>query len=108
MAIIEREGCFFDGELLQKSSGFESLDPTGQEAFVNHMHLIGDNRVLAAAKTIESWIAEMRSRWPTQRFRIYKFIDAHEIIIRFHLVRPGVPNWCEEGLEIITIGDVNQ
>jgi hypothetical protein len=107
MALIELNGCFFDKGLLEKSHGFESLDPVGREAFVNHLHLTGDNRVAAAAKIIESWKTEMCSRWPARQFRIYSWDDSREIVVRFHALRPHTPNWCEGGLvglEIITVG----
>jgi hypothetical protein len=46
----------------------------------------------------------MRSRWPDRTFRLYRQVEAGEVTIRFHLVRPGLPNWCELGTEVITVG----
>jgi hypothetical protein len=104
--LVEVDGCVFDEEQLSLSRGFESLDPVGREAFVNHMHLAGADRVAAAGRVISSWVAEMRARWPEQEFRIYRNVVPDEVTIRFHRVRPGLPNWCEdEGLvEVIVVG----
>jgi hypothetical protein len=104
VALIEVDGCIFDERQLSCSHGFESLDPVGREAFVNHLHIAGSDRVRAARGVIEAWAAEMLSRWADRTFRIYRQLEADEITIRFHVVRPGVPNWCEEGVEIITVG----
>jgi hypothetical protein len=103
MPLIELDGCVYDERQFASSHGFESLDPVGREAFVNHLHLGGDDRNGIASQVIEAWATEMRSRWPNRRFRIYRHSSPGEVTIRFHLVRPGIPNWCEEGLEIIEI-----
>jgi hypothetical protein len=103
VALIEVEGCIFDERLLTLSHGFESLDPVGREAFVNHLHLGGYGRVKEAQDVIESWVADMRSLWPSRTFRIYRQVEADEVTIRFHLVRPELPNWCEQGIEIICV-----
>lgn len=105
MALAEVEGCVFDEQQLRVSHGYESLDPVAREAFVNHRHLAGAGRAGDAQAVIESWAAEMRSRWPNRTFRIYREAEADEVTIRFHLVRPGMPNWCEQGVEVITVGD---
>jgi hypothetical protein len=103
MNLIEVEGCVFDKRQLSVSHGFESLDPVGREAFVNHMHFAGDDRENVARQTIESWTAEMRSRWPNRTFRIYRQAETGEITLRFHVVRPSLANWCEGEIEIITV-----
>ena len=105
MALVEVDGCIYDELCFRSSHGFESLDPVGREAFVNHLHINGDDRHDIAGRTIEAWAVEMRSRWPDREFRIYRHSAPGEIVIRFHLVRPGILNWCEEeeGDEIITI-----
>jgi hypothetical protein len=103
MALVEVDACIYDELQLARSFGFESLDPVGREAFVNHMHINGEGRHGIADRIIESWAAEMRSRWPGQTFRIYKDSPPDEVIIRFHRVRPGISNWCEEGVEIIMV-----
>jgi hypothetical protein len=104
MVLIEVEGCIFDARQLRSSHGFEWLDPVGREAFVNHLHLTGVDRVRAARSVIETWVAEMRSRWPGWIFRIYRQVEADEITIRFHAVRAGLPNWCDDAMEIIIVG----
>jgi hypothetical protein len=103
VALIEVEGCIFDERRLGLSHGFESLDPVGREAFVNHLHLAGGERAREAQGIIDSWATEMRSRWPGRAFRIYRQVEADEVTIRFHLVRPGLPDWCDQGIEIITV-----
>jgi hypothetical protein len=103
MDLIENDGCVFDQNQLRHSHGFELLDPVGREAFVNPMHMEGENAAVEAESIIESWIKEMRLRWPGRIFRIYPQIDPTEITIRFHQIRPGVPNWCEQDIEIITV-----
>jgi hypothetical protein len=95
MPLIEVGGCVFEAEQFGLSHGFESLDLVGREAFVNHLHLAGEDRILAAERIIGSWVAEMRSRWPDRTFRIYRQVEADEVTFRFHLVRPSLPNWCE-------------
>jgi len=37
-------------------------------------------------------------------FRIYRDLKSDEVIIRFHMARRGLPNWCDEGIEIIVVG----
>jgi hypothetical protein len=100
--LIEVEGCVFDETQFGQSHGFETLDPVGREAFVNHMHLIGPDREAIANQIISSWKAEMKRGWPTCAFRIYRHVEPDEITIRFHLVRQDLPNWCEEDVEILT------
>jgi hypothetical protein len=104
--LVEVDGCVFDAEQLRLSRGFESLDPVGREAFVNHMHLAGAERAAAVERVISSWAAEMRARWPEQEFRIYRHVVPDEVTIRFHMVRPGLPNWCEDEnlVEVIVVG----
>ena len=103
MNLIEIGDCVFDRKQYDLSCGFEALDPVGREAFVNHLHLAGENAAHEADRIIESWINEMRLRWPGRTFRIYRHVDRAEITIRFHLVRPGLLNWCDQDIEIITV-----
>jgi hypothetical protein len=103
MALIEIGDCVFDQRQFGLSHGFEALDPVAQEAFVNHLHIAGDGAAAEANRIIESWTTEMQLRWPHRTFRIYRQVEPSEITIRFHAVRPDLPNWCEEGTEIITI-----
>ena len=104
MALVEVEECIFDAGQLRLSHGYEGLDTVGREAFVNHLHLTADDRVSAAAGIIGSWAADMRARWPDRAFRIYRQVEPGEVTIRFHRVRLGVPNWCEDGIEVIVVG----
>jgi hypothetical protein len=104
MTLVEVDGCIFDADQLERSRGFESLDPVSSKAFVNHIHIAGNDRNVVADRIIASWVAEMRSRWPDRAFRIYRHSEPTEVIIRFHQVRPGVLNWCEDGIEIIAVG----
>ncbi len=102
-ALIEIGECVFDKRQYDSSHGFESLDPIAQEAFVNHLHLAGETAALEADRIVESWASEMRARWPNETFRIYRHVESSEIIIRFHKVRPGFENWCDQGVEIINV-----
>ncbi len=104
MPLVQVEGCVFDVEQFGLSHGYESLDRIGREAFVNHLHLSGEGREVAADEILLSWAAEMRAQWPTREFRISRQADADEVTIRFHMVRPGLPNWCEGGTEVIVVG----
>jgi hypothetical protein len=103
MALVEVDGCIYDEQQLRSSHGFESLDPVAREAFVNHLHVSGDDRLAIAGRIVDEWAAEMRRRWPDREFRIYSDLRPNEVLVRFHLVRPGIPNWCDVGLEIITV-----
>jgi hypothetical protein len=105
--LVEVDGCVYDADEFRRSGGYEREDPVGREAFVNHMHLNGDDRAAEAARVIAAWEAAMREGWPGRKFRIYRQVEAHEVTIRFHMVRPGVPNWSEEGIEIIVVGGRN-
>jgi hypothetical protein len=108
VSLAEVGGCIFDEKRICVSRGHESLDPVAREAYVNHLHLAGPDRVPVAWAIIESWAAEMRIRWTQRTFRIYRQTEADEITIRFHAVRPGLPNWCEDGIEIITISGTGE
>jgi hypothetical protein len=106
VALIEVGECIFDEQQFGRSHGFDSLDPVGREAFVNHVHLAGSDSGEAAARIVASWVAEMRTRWPDKTFRIYRAVQGNEVTVRFHLARPGLPNWCEQGIEIITVPSI--
>jgi hypothetical protein len=103
VALIQIGDCVFDKRQYELSHGFESLDPIAQEAFVNHMHLSGDSGTAEADRILASWASEMRARWPGRAFRIYRQVEAYDVTIRFHLVRHGSRNWCEQGIDIITV-----
>jgi hypothetical protein len=99
--MLEKIGnCIFDAELYKQSHGFECLDAIGQVAFVNHIHYTGKNRVTESESKIAEWIKEIQIKYNDSSFRIYKQVEADEITIRMHMVRPGVANWMEDGIEI--------
>jgi hypothetical protein len=104
VALVEVGECIYDSEQLERSHGYEGLDPVAREAFINHIHF-GIKDLHAAEQIVESWIAEMRTRWPKQVFRIYRHTDVNEVVIRFHVVRAGLPNWCEEGIEVLVVSE---
>jgi hypothetical protein len=101
--LIEIDGCIFDEGQWRHAHGYETLDPVGREAFVNHIHLDGKARFVEAERIVQSWAEELRARWPARTFRIYRQIDGREVTVRFHEVRPGLPNWSEQGGEIVTV-----
>ncbi len=101
MPLVEVDDCIYDEDQFRHSYGFEKLDQIGREAFVNHLHLTGDSRETKAKRIIQSWIAELRAKWPEREFRIYRHSDEDEVTIRFHMVRQGVPNWCESGPKLL-------
>ncbi len=103
LMLVEVDGCVFDQDELAGAHGHERLDPIGKEAFVNHIHLDDAHRQKEATEKIASWTREMKQKWPTKSFRIYRHVDSDEITIRFHMVRGNSPNWAESGLEIIEI-----
>ena len=105
--LIQVGDCIYDAEQFPHSHGFESLDPVGREAFVNHIHVSGDDRDQVADQIVRDWKAIMLSDWPDQTFRIYRHKIDDEIILRFHSVRPGVANWYDgdEGLIIVKGSD---
>jgi hypothetical protein len=105
LALIEIGECVFDERQYRSSHGFESLDPIAQEAFVNHLHLSGGTASDDAERIVNAWATEMRKRWPNREFRIYRQVEHSEITIRFHMVRPDLANWCEQGIEIITVSE---
>jgi hypothetical protein len=103
MPLTQVGECIFDAGLLNQSHGYESLDPVAREAFVNHLHITGNDAVDEAQRIIESWMSDMRQHWPTRTFRIYRHTDSAEVTIRFHTVRNELANWCEQGVEIMTV-----
>ncbi|MBY0230741.1 MAG: hypothetical protein K2W96_15750 [Gemmataceae bacterium] len=105
MALVEVEGCVFDEAQLALSHGHDALDPVAREAFVNHIHLDSSDHAAVADRIIRGWTAQMRAGWPGQVFRIHRQAEADETAIRFHAVRPEHPNWCEEGIEILIVGE---
>jgi hypothetical protein len=106
MALVEIDGCIFDEHRLGLSHGFESLDPVAREAFVNHLHIGGDDRDAVADHIIRSWTGEMRTQWRDRAFRVYRQFGPSEVIIRFHTSRPELPNWCDKGVEIMATGEL--
>ena len=104
MALIEVGDCVYDEEQLGLSRGYGGLDAVGREAFVNHMHIDSEDRESEAARVVGAWAAEMRARWPGRVFRIYRVVEADEVTVRFHMVRPGSHNCCEDGVEVVTVG----
>ncbi|WP_269541778.1 hypothetical protein [Cerasicoccus fimbriatus] len=101
--LIEIQDCIYDEIQLKKSHGFDGLDKIGKESFVNHIHFEGsDNRGTAQSK-INEWKEEMLKKWPNKSFRIYRDEQESETILRFHEVRPELPNWCDSGVEIMEI-----
>ena len=103
--LIDVDGCVYDAELFQHSHGFESLDSVGREAFVNHIHVSGNDRELKADRIIDAWRSNMASVFPDRVFRIYRHLTEAEIVLRFHAERTGVANWYEgnEG-ELLLVG----
>jgi hypothetical protein len=102
--IIVRDECIFDKEQLDKSHGYEGLDPIGQESFVNYLHFEGINSKEMSDKILKTWSCELTQKWPSDTFRIYRQTESGEITIRFHKVRPNYANWAEAGVEILEIG----
>lgn len=101
--LIQIGECIFDEEQYELSHGFDKLDSVGKEAFVNHIHFDELDRIELVDAKIAAWVRETKSKWPQQRFRIYRHVESDEVTIRFHLVRKQVPNWCDSGLEIIEV-----
>jgi hypothetical protein len=107
VALVEVAGCVFDADQLGRSRGYEALDPVGREAFVNHLHLTSADRAAAARRVIAGWASEMRARWPGSTFRVYQVVEPDEVTVRFHLTRPGVADWCQQGdtaVDVFTVG----
>jgi hypothetical protein len=102
--LVEKDGCVYEQDLLQASHGYERLDPVGREAFVNHLHVEGPRHASRARDIVDSWSRELGQGWPGCRFRIYVQSEKRETTVRFHMVRAGVPNWAEIGVEIIRVG----
>jgi hypothetical protein len=105
MTLVEIDGCIFDKQQLALSHGFDDLDPVARETLVNHIHLDGDDRQAVADRFIRSWATEMRSRWPDRTFRILRQTESSEVIISFHMRRPGHAEWCGAGVEVIEVGE---
>ena len=104
--LIESNGAIFVRDQIAKSHGHDGMDLVGQEAFVNHALFSGADFQTMAENTIETWKYEMKRYWHGKVFRIYRQVSQDEIILRFHLVREGVPNWCDDpepSLEIINV-----
>ena len=101
--LVEVDGCVFDADQLPNSHGRDGLDPVARESFVNHLHIAGRGRAARATQLIESWSTDFQSGWPGSTFRIYREASPNEVTLRFHRVRKGIPNWAEEGVEIIEV-----
>ena len=101
--LVERDGCVFDAEQLRVSHGFADLDATAREAFVNHIHISGPQLSRESTRIIDCWCSQLRTGWPGCIFRIYRETGPNEVTLRFHRVRTSLPNWAEEGVEIIEV-----
>lgn len=104
--LIEINGAVFDRAQLALSNGYEALDAVGQESFVNHVHLGGTDRTVRANRLVSAWQECMQAFGRGRLFRLYIHRKQGEIIVRFHVVRAGVPNWYEAGDESIEIIEV--
>ena len=104
--LTEMDGAVFDRAQLALSHGYEALDAVGQEAFVNHVHFGGPGRTARANSLVSTWRECMQACGRGRTFRVYTHRKRGEIIVRFHVVRAGVPNWCEPGDESIDVIDV--
>jgi hypothetical protein len=102
-SLIEHNDCIFDKDQLVHSFGYASLDPVGQEAFVNHVHFSGTNFRELSQVLISTWENEMKTKWSHFVFRIYLQEEADEHIVRFHRVRMGIPDWCKDGVQGVVI-----
>jgi len=105
--LVEVDGAIFDQELLKLAFGFDALDVVGRESFVNHMHFDGKDRVSSANSIVENWKLELLERWPSSTFRLYWHNNQDEIIIRFHRVHSGIPNWCDESSPDLQITEIS-
>ncbi len=101
--LIEVDGCVYDEQSFKTSHGYERMDEIGREAFVNHIHINGDDRHAQVKSMIDHWTREMKVKWPDRAFRIYRQVEPDEISIRFHMVREDLPDWCDSGLDIIEV-----
>lgn len=93
----------FDGDQLALSHGHDHLDAVAREAFVNHVHFTGPERRSEANRLVDSWRSQLNSGWPGATFRIYWVTTPGEVTVRFHRVREGLPNWADEGVEVIEV-----
>lgn len=77
-------------------------DKTAIESLVNHIHLsdifdvkLSTDFVLIAKKVGDIWATKLKRDFPNHKFRIYLTCE-DDIILRFHQVHDGEPNWLNE------------
>lgn len=107
----EANGCVFiaDQYALGHSNQEAFEDETTFEAFVNHVHLNGDELdenlqpldILTLALTMgEKWQSKLQKDFPNEKFLIILGFDEGEAILRFHKVRQSQSAWINiEGIE---------
>lgn len=108
---VEANGCVFiaDQYALSHSNQEAFEDEIAFEAFVNHVHLSGDELdetlqpldILKMALTMgEKWQSKLQKDFPSERFLIILGFDEGEATLRFHKVRPFQAAWIDiEGIE---------
>jgi hypothetical protein len=111
--LVNNHGCILLYDQLQYShvtqEDFE--DETGYEAFVNHVHLKGNEFgieltaaefIHVAIKIAETWKRKLALDFPDSRFMVIVgfYAEENEVILRFHKVRDNQAPWISiNGIE---------
>jgi hypothetical protein len=110
---VSNNGCVLNSKELGKSH-FESgtfEDETSLEAFVNHIHVKGDNLgdglkpfevIRACMKIVKMWKIKLLRDFPKDNFLIIFSFDEEEseATIRFHKIRESQIPWLDvDGIE---------
>jgi hypothetical protein len=104
--IVKLRGLYLIHDQIDKSFGHEGLDSVGKESFINHIHIMGPDRLGKSLKIINWWVAQLMRNWPKVSFRIYQIVSRGEVTLRLHSVRNGVPNWSEDKNGLIVINGI--
>lgn len=104
--LVEMNGCVYLESEMLVAHGHEDLDAVGREAFVNHVHISGSDHETKSTRLVERIVSELKRGWPGRMFRVYSEIRPDESIVRFHMVREAMPNWCDATIEGLVIMDI--
>ena len=90
LGFVDRDGCILLATEANKATREASMDATGYESFVNHLHI----KTFPMALLFANDLASALGKAFVERFIIVLSFDGDTATVRFHKDRPGKP-WLD-------------